>query len=90
MLVRNSSPDVFFPAFRLAARFRPVFLVVREGDDLRAPLRLDGEVDHADRARGASALLDAELVGPPHVFQDLAHFLLLPLLVAEVALKRRL
>ena len=41
---------------------RPELLVVREGDDLRGPIRLDGQVDHADRLGGPSALLDAELV----------------------------
>ena len=39
---------------------------------------------------GPSALLDAELVGPPACCPGSPHFLLLPLLVAEVALERRL
>lgn len=88
-LPRNSSPGRLLPGLPACRHFRPVFLVVREGDDLRAPLCLDGEVELAHGV-GRSALFHSELVGRREVFQRLPHLLLLPLLVAKEALKRRL
>lgn len=90
LLPEELVPGCLLPGLSVRGHLRPELLVVREGDELRGPIRLDGQVDHADRLGGPSALLDAELVGPRHAVQDLPHFLLLPLLVAEVALERRL